>query len=157
MVTLSCEMYRYYAHWLSNNSSVTYLSLHSCSIIETSMIKGEEKTAQTIQVSIRSKMENADDETKKYQDSCSGKMRRQGSVKKLDLKKVAELLREVLIDEKPHFRYQLSRSSKDAAREKWTDVHGDSNIFDAAEKYLCIETDRLREVLDNLNNVETNI
>ncbi|KAM7451061.1 Retinol dehydrogenase 8 [Porites harrisoni] len=128
-----------------------------CSIIETSMIKGEEKTAQTIQVSIRSKMENADDETKKYQDSCSGKMRRQGSVKKLDLKKVAELLREVLIDEKPHFRYQLSRSSKDAAREKWTDVHGDSNIFDAAEKYLCIETDRLREVLDNLNNVETNI
>lgn len=126
-----------------------------CSVIETSMIKGEEKTAQTIQVSIRSKMENADDDTKKYQDSCSGKMKRQGSVKKLDLKRVAELIREIISNEKPHFRYQLNKSSKDVAKEKWTDIHGDSNIFDAAEKYLCVETERLREVLDNLNSPET--
>lgn len=131
--------------------------LPSCSMIETNLIKGEEKTAQTIQVSIGSKMENADDDTKKYQDSCSGKMRRQGSVKKLDLKRVSQLIREVIVDEKPHFRYQLSKSSKDAAKDKWTDVHGDSNIFDAAEKYLRVETERLKEVLDNLNSVETKI
>ena len=119
------------------------------------MIKGEEKTAQTIQVSICSKMENADDDTKRYQDSCSGKMRRQGSVKKIDLKRVAQLIEEIIIDEKPHFRYQLNKSAKEAAKDKWTDVHGDSNIFDAAEKYLCVETERLREVLDNLNSAET--
>lgn len=128
-----------------------------CTIIETSMCKGEEKTAQTLQVSIRSKMENADDDTKKYQDSCSGKMRRQGSVKKLDLRRLAQLIEEVIIEEKPHFRYQLNKSAKEAARDKWTDVHGDSNIFDAAEKYLCVETERLKEALDNLNSVDTNV
>lgn len=129
----------------------------SCSIIETNMIKGEEKTAPTLQVSIRSKMENADDDTKKYQDSFPGKMRRQGSVKKLDLRRVAELIRDAIVEERPHFRYQLSKSSKDAAREKWIDVHGDSNMFDSAEQYLCIETERLREALDNINSAETKI
>ena len=129
----------------------------SCSIIETSMIKGEEKTAQTLQVSIRSKMENADDDTKKYQDSFPGKMRRKGSVKKLDLGRVAELIRDAIVAERPHLRYQLNKSSKDAAREKWTDVHGDSNMFDSAEQYLCVETERLREVLDNINSAETKV
>lgn len=129
----------------------------SCSIIETSMIKGEEKTAQTLQVSIRSKMENTDDDTKKYQDSISGKMRRQGSVKKIDLRRVAELIRVALVEERPHFRYQLNKSSKDAAKEKWVDVHGDSNIFDSAEQFLCVETERLREALDNINTDKTKI
>ena len=141
-------------------SSINYLvhandSFFSCSIIETSMIKGEEKTAQTLQVSIRSKMENADDDTKRYQDSFSGKMRRQGSVKKLDLGRVAELIRDAIVEERPHLRYQLNKSSKDAAREKWTDVHGNSNMFDSAEQYLCVETERLREALDNINSAET--
>ena len=120
------------------------------------MIKGEEKTAQTLEVSIHSKMENADDDTKRYQDSCSGKMRGRGSVKKLDLNRVAQLIEEVILEERPHFRYQLNKSAKEAAKEKWTDIQGDSNIFDAAEKYLCVETERLRDVLDSLNN-ETKI
>lgn len=124
-----------------------------CSIIETSMIKGEERTAQALQVSIRSKMEYADDDTKRYQDACSGKMRRCGSVKKLDLKKLAHFIQEVIVEERPHFRYQFNKRAKEAAKDKWRDIHGDSNIFDAAEKYLCVETERLREVLDNLNNV----
>lgn len=126
-----------------------------CSIIETSMIKGEEKTAQTLEVSIHSKMENADDDTKKHQDSCLGKMRRQGSVKKLNLKRVAQFIEEVIVEERPHFRYQLNKSAKEAAKDKWTDIHGDSNIFDAAEKYLCVETERVKEVLDSLNSETT--
>ena len=115
------------------------------------MIKGEEKTALTLQVSIRSKMQNAHEDTKKYQDSLSGKMRRQGSVKRLDLTRVAELIREIILEERPHFRYQLNKSSRDAAREKWVDMHGDSYVLDSAEKRLCVETDRLREALENLN------
>ncbi|KAJ7381316.1 Retinol dehydrogenase 8 [Desmophyllum pertusum] len=110
-----------------------------CSIIETSMIKGEEKTAQTLQVSIRSKMENTDDDTKKYQDSISGKMRRQGSVKKIDLRRVAELIRVALVEERPHFRYQLNKSSKDAAKEKWVDVHGDSNILTLLNNFCALK------------------
>lgn len=128
-----------------------------CSIVETSMIKGEEKTAQTIQVSIRSKMENADDHTKKYQDSCSAKMRRQRSVKNFDLRRVTELLRDIILEERPHFRYQLNKSSKDAAREKWSDLHGDTYIFDSAEQFLCVETERLRDALDNITSVESKV
>ena len=121
------------------------------------MIKGEEKTAQTLQVSIRSKMENADDDTKKYQDSCSAKMRRQRSVKNIDLRRVTELIREIILDERPHFRYQLNKSAKEAAKEKWIDLHGDSYIFDSAEQFLCVETERLREALDSINSIETKI
>lgn len=137
--------------------NVASINCCSCSIVETSMIKGEEKTAQTIQVSIRSKMENADDHTKKYQDSCSAKMRRQRSVKNFDLHRVTELIREIILEERPHFRYQLNKSSKDAAREKWNDLHGDTYIFDSAEQFLCVETERLQDALDNLNSVESKV
>ena len=39
----------------------------SFSILETTLLKGEEKTAQTLQVSIRSKMGLTDDSTRKIQ------------------------------------------------------------------------------------------
>ncbi|KXJ20429.1 Retinol dehydrogenase 8 [Exaiptasia diaphana] len=113
------------------------------SIIETSMVKGEEQTAQTLEVSIGSKMENADDDTIKFQDSLPGKLKRQGSIKKMNSSRVAATLRHILLDEKPHFRYQLNKSCREAAKEKWKDTDGDTYILDAAERYLYVETERI--------------
>ena len=124
----------------------------STSVIETSMVKGEENTAQTLQVSIGSKVDCTDETTRKYQESFSSKLSRQGSVKKLNPSRVARTIREALTNEKPCFRYQLNRSSKVAARDKWVDVHGDSYVLDAAEKYLYVETERLKEALDHINS-----
>lgn len=125
--------------WKSNDNS----NVSSTSIIETSLIKGEEQTAQTLEVSIGSKMENADDDTIKYQDMLPGKLKRQGSIKKMNTSRVASTIRQVLLEEKPHFRYQLNKSCKETAREKWKDTQGDKYILDAAEQYLYVETERV--------------
>jgi hypothetical protein len=113
------------------------------------MVKGEEQTAQTLEISIRSKMENADDDTMKYQDSLPGKLKRQGSLKTLNISRVAGTIRQILLDEKPHFRYQLNKSCREAAREKWKDTHGDSYILDAAERHLYVETERVQEAYNH--------
>ena len=122
----------------------------SFSILETTLLKGEEKTAQTLQVSIRSKMGLTDDSTRKIQESFSTKMKRQGSVKKINHRRVSDSIRDVLLADRPHFRYQLNRASKEAAREKWHDVHGDDYVSQAAEKYLCVETERLQAELNHI-------
>jgi len=107
------------------------------------MIKGEDQTAQTLQVSIGSKMENADDDTIKFQDLLPGKLKRQGSIKKMNTSRVAATIRHILLDDKPHFRYQLNKSCREAAKEKWKDTHGDTYILDAAERHLYVETERV--------------
>lgn len=121
----------------------------SASIIETSMVKGEDQTAQTLQVSIGSKMENADEDTIKYQDSVPGKLKRQGSLKKMNISRVVTTMRQIMLDEKPHFRYQLNKSCREAAREKWKDTQGDSYILDTAERHLYVETERVQEAYNH--------
>ena len=77
-------------------------------------------------------------------------MKRQGSVKKINYRRVSDLIKIILLSERPHFRYQVNRASKEAAREKWIDINGDDYVSQAAEKYLCVETERLQAKLNHI-------
>ena len=96
-------------------------------------------------------MENADEATLKYQDSLPGKLKRQGSLKKMNISRVVSTMRQIMFDEKPHFRYQLNKSCREAANEKWKDPQGDSYILDTAERHLYVETQRVQEAYNHSN------
>ena len=78
-----------------------------------------------------------DGDTVDYYENFNVRLKKnRSSVKKPNPMKLADIVRDILLTSKPHFRYQINRVCREAARQKLIDESGDSYIEEAAEKYL---------------------
>jgi hypothetical protein len=78
-----------------------------------------------------------DGDTVDYYENFNARLKKnRSSVKKPNPIKLADVVKDILLTSKPHFRYQINRVCKEAARQKLIDESGDSYIEEAAEKYL---------------------
>jgi hypothetical protein len=107
------------------------------SILETSLSNESDKNAKAIRLAMENDTSALDGDTADYYENFNNRLKKnRSSVKKPNPMKLGDTVKDILLTSKPHFRYQINRVCKEAARQKLTDKSGDSFIEEAAEKYL---------------------
>ena len=111
--------------------------LYSVSILETSLSNESDKNAKAIRLAMENDTSVLDGTTVDYYENFNIRLKRsRASVKKPNPVKLVDVVRNILLSPKPHFRYQINRVCKEAVRSKLTDESGDVFIEEIAQKYL---------------------
>lgn len=105
--------------------------------METSLSNESDKNAKAIRLAMESDTSALDGDTVDYYENFNSLLKKnRSSVKKPNPVKLGDTIKDILLNPRPHFRYQINRVCKEAVRQKFTDESGDSFIEEAAEKYL---------------------
>lgn len=107
------------------------------SILETSISNESDKNAKAIRLAMENDTSALDGDTVHYYENFNVRLKRsRESMKKPNPVKLADVVKNILLSPKPHFRYQINRVCKEAVQNKLTDKSGDTFIEETAQKYL---------------------
>lgn len=112
----------------------------SVSILETNISNESDKNAEALRLamgSTGSDTSELDNITTDYYEKFNNRLNTtRSSMKKPNPKKLGDAIKNILLTPKPHFRYQINRICKQAARSKLTETEGDAFIKEAVMKYF---------------------